>query len=203
LGISILDAIPCGVVRAGEPNARPNLGQDDQGRHFYSLVGQDIPVLSDKTIGWLLGPGDGSYRLDPEFREQLDTPMQGLLTTLKPLAEALRSVQAAIISTVSEKGKQRLDRVAPQFHLLAELGGAFRKHIIRAFAARFRGFAHHDTPVTVAGQSLRAYAAAHAAAFSAAALAGLQSASVSALVLASIWLANQSLTAPTKGGPRP
>jgi hypothetical protein len=148
----------------GEPNARPCVGQDDQGRHFYSLVGQDIPVLSDRTIGWLLGPGDGTYRLDPEFREQLDTPMQGLLTTLKPLAEALRSVQAVIISTVSEKGKQRLDRVAPQFHPLAELGGAFRKDIIRAFAARFRGFAHHDTPVTVAGQSLRAYAAAHAAA---------------------------------------
>jgi hypothetical protein len=140
------------------------VGQDDQGRHFYSLVGQDVPVLSDKTIGWLLGPGDGSYWLDPEFRDQLDTPMQGLLTTLKPLAEALRSVQAVIISTVSERGKQRLDRVAPQFHPLAELGGEFRKNIIQAFVNRFRGFAHHDTPVTIAGPSLRAYAAAHAAA---------------------------------------
>jgi hypothetical protein len=36
-------------------------------------------------------------------------------------------------------------------------------HIIRAFVARFRDFSPLDTPVTVAGPSLRAYAAAHAA----------------------------------------
>ncbi len=163
MGISILDAIPCGVIRAGEPY-RPYVKQDDQGRQYYCLAGQDIPVLSDRMLGWLLGPGGGPQPLEPELLGQLDTPMQGLLSTLRPLAEAIRSVQQAIISTVSAKCKQPLDRDAQQFLPLAALGGTFRKDIIRAFVARFRGFYHHDTPVTVAGPSLRAYAAAHAAA---------------------------------------
>jgi hypothetical protein len=163
MGISILDAIPCGVIRASEPY-RPSVKEDDQGRRVYCLAGQDIPVLSDRTIAWLLEPPGGPQPLERAFVRQLDTPIQGLLSTLRPLAEAIRSVQHALISTVSAKSTQPLDRDAPQFLPLAELGGTFRKDIIRAFVARFREFHPQDTPVTVCRPSLAAYAAAHAAA---------------------------------------
>jgi hypothetical protein len=104
MGISILDAIPCGVIRADE-SPRPYVGQDAQGRQFYCLAGQDIPVLSDRLIGWMLG--GGIRPLERELAEKLDTPSQGLLSTLLPLADALRSVQETIIATVSNQGRSR------------------------------------------------------------------------------------------------
>ncbi len=129
---------------------------------FYCLAGQDTPVVSDRTIAWMLGRWDRP--LERRLAGLLDTPMQGLLSTLLPLADALRSVQETLIATVSDQGKEPLDWDAPQYIPLVSLGGAFRLHIIRAFVARFREFSGLDTPVTVAGPSLRAYAAAHAAA---------------------------------------
>ena len=92
-----MDAIPCGVIRVDEP-PRPYVGQDAQGRQFYCLAGQDTPVVSDRTIAWMLGRGDRP--LERWLAEQLDTPMQGLLSTLLPLADALRSVQETLITTV-------------------------------------------------------------------------------------------------------
>ncbi len=73
-------------------------------------------------------------------------------------------MQEAIIATVSDQGMEALDRDAPQFLPLITLGGAFRVHIIRAFVAPFQELNELDTPVYVAGPSLRAYAAAHSAA---------------------------------------
>ncbi len=72
MGISILDAIPCGVIRADEV-PRPYTGRDAQGVPFHCLAGQDTPVVSDQTIAWMLRSWDRP--LDRRFAEQLDTPM--------------------------------------------------------------------------------------------------------------------------------
>ena len=156
MGITILDAIPCAVIRASEPY-RPAVKADAQGRRVYIMAGQDTPVLSDRMIAWLLEV-PGGPPLERDFLRQLDTPQQGLLSTLRPLAEAIRSVQQALISTMSAEASPQL------FLPLTELTGTFKKDIIRAFAARFREFHPQDTPVRICGPSLDAYAAAHAAA---------------------------------------
>ena len=143
-------------------------GEPGVGSILYLAGGDTVgEELSNAKIGWLVGAQPGQA-LDPEFVHGLDNPRRGLITTLIPLGLALQAIHnlKPLRHTVGKvMGCDRLASPStPWCVWRAPLGATVRRHIIRAFAARYSKLEELDTRIRCSGPTLRSYAAAHAAA---------------------------------------